>query len=52
MREWRSSRLDNVFFTLEGGKSLRRLATKSEGDLSGSGLAEFIAGINGADIVS
>jgi hypothetical protein len=40
------------FFTLEGGKSLRRLATKSEGDLSGSGLAEFIAGINGADIVS
>jgi hypothetical protein len=40
------------FFTLEGGKSLRRLANRSEGDLSGTGLAEFIASVNGADMVS
>ena len=33
-------------FTLEGGKSLRKLATKVPGDLSGSGLAEFVARID------
>jgi hypothetical protein len=40
------------FFTLEGGKSLRRLATRSEGDLSASGFAEFVASVHGADLVS
>ena len=39
-------------FTLEGGRSLRVLAIKGPADLSGSGLAEFIARIHGADIVS
>jgi hypothetical protein len=40
------------FFTLEGGRSLRKLASTSVGDLSGSGLAAFIDHLDAADIVS
>ena len=39
-------------FTLEGGKSLRKLATRTSPELSGNGLAELIARIEAADIVS
>jgi hypothetical protein len=34
------------YFTLESGKPLRNLAAKAPGDLSGSGVAEFIANID------
>jgi hypothetical protein len=40
------------YFTLEGGKSFHMLATRRPGDLSVSGLAEFIALIDAADIVN
>jgi hypothetical protein len=38
-------------FTLEGGRPLHALATRSSPELSGSGLSEFIARIDAADIV-
>jgi hypothetical protein len=40
------------YFTLDGGKPLRTIASKSPGDLSATGLAEFIASTNEADLAS